>query len=183
MERQVRPQAGFTLIEAVVTLLVMAIMVTLGIPSMLDLLEANRVRAASSALNVALAHGRTLAITRHDRAIVCASADGSQCGPARDWSAGWIVFVDRDGDDRRDPDEPVSLSERRARDASVRVLASAGRPRVRYQKSGTSGGTNTSFTICAARALVAGRSIIVNNLGRARTAAVTGRAAACPDST
>ena len=182
MDRQ-GPARGFTLVELVVTLSVMALMLVFGIPSMLDTLESSRVRAASAALNVALAHARTLAITRHARTVVCASADGLQCGPAREWNRGWIVFVDADGDDRRDADEPVSLAERRAAASSVRVLASAGRPRVRYQKTGTSGGTNATFSICAARTHVAGRSIVVNNLGRARTAALSGHSSSCPDST
>ena len=54
-----------------------------------------------------MARARSEAVMSRYPSVVCPSTDGSTCSGASDWSNGWIVFTDRDGDDRRSAPEPL----------------------------------------------------------------------------
>jgi type IV fimbrial biogenesis protein FimT len=75
---------GFTLIELMVTIAILAIVLGLAVPSFQDFVSRNRLVAATNNLVSALALARSEAIKRATPVTV-ASAD---------WSAGWQVFVD-----------------------------------------------------------------------------------------
>jgi type IV fimbrial biogenesis protein FimT len=88
---------GFTLIELVVTLAVLAIVLAIAIPSFQDFLRRNRVAAETNNLTSALALARSEAVKLAQRVTVCGVADPSAETPAcadDSWSSGWIVFVD-----------------------------------------------------------------------------------------
>ncbi len=179
MQGRARGHRGFTVIELLAGVAIVAIVLVWGVPSVAEALDAARVRATASGLHAALALARTQAITTQTRIVLCASADAAACGTARDWNRGWIAFADRDRDDRRDPDEALILVERRGARPDVSVASSTGRPRVRYRPDGFAGGTNLTFSVCGPGARVAGRIVVVSNVGRARVAALPAGAAAC----
>ncbi|EAQ95817.1 GspH/FimT family pseudopilin [Congregibacter litoralis] len=84
-------QKGFTLIELMITLVVLAILLGVGVPSF-NLLRLNSNTAAlandfASALNLA----RSEAVTRAEQVEVCPSSDGATC--TGNWTQGWIVIV------------------------------------------------------------------------------------------
>lgn len=88
-------QAGFTLAELLVTLLVGSILLSVGVPSYTTFVRnANQVSSANEFLS-ALHFARDLAVTRNVRVAVCASAGGADC-EATTWENGWIVFADQD---------------------------------------------------------------------------------------
>lgn len=84
---------GFTLIELMVTLAVLAIVITVAIPGFNDLIRNNRTDALSEEFVSALNFARLEAVKRTGRVSLCASDDGEDCNNA-DWTKGWIVFVD-----------------------------------------------------------------------------------------
>ncbi|MEO7066249.1 MAG: GspH/FimT family pseudopilin [Rhodanobacter sp.] len=84
---------GFTLIELMVTLVIMAILVAFALPNFRDLLRRNQVASASNALLASLSYARTEAITRGQLVSICPSSDGEACtagGTAFD--PGWLVY-------------------------------------------------------------------------------------------
>lgn len=83
-----RRQAGFTLIELMVTMAVAVIVLGAGLPQMQALLENNRLSAQANRLSADLNLARTEAVRRGG--TVRMVARGS------DWSAGWSL-VDADG--------------------------------------------------------------------------------------
>lgn len=93
--RRSRTHQGFTLIELMITLALVAIALTLALPSFEDSFRRNRVASATNELMASFALARTEAVRRNysvtdDRNVVlCPSADGAACGGA--WSDGWIV--------------------------------------------------------------------------------------------
>lgn len=98
-------QSGFTLIELMVTVAVLAILLTIGLPSFQSSLRSNRVSTASNGLLTAISLARSEAIRSTRGAGVCASADGSNCGGT--WNDGWLVWMDSNGDGVKDGGENV----------------------------------------------------------------------------
>ncbi|MFN4005772.1 MAG: GspH/FimT family pseudopilin [Hylemonella sp.] len=90
-----RPAArGFTLIEIMVVVTVLAVLASLVAPSFRNMILSNRVATAASALQVSLNLARSEAVRRGADARVTIAANGA----AGQWDNGWTVFVDRTTD-------------------------------------------------------------------------------------
>lgn len=91
-------QAGFTLIELVMTIVIAAIFITLAVPSYFSMMQNNRVISLTNNLSAAFNQARMEAIKRGVRVSVCSAADSSlsTCGTTAQWAQGWIVFLDAD---------------------------------------------------------------------------------------
>lgn len=86
---------GFTLIEQLVTLAVLAIVLALAIPAFSRLLASIRLSAAANELLSSLHLARSEAIRRGERVTLCpAPPDKTDC-TGKAWHEGWIMFVDR----------------------------------------------------------------------------------------
>ena len=96
---------GFTLLELMVIIAILAILITLALPSFQGTLRSNRVATASNELLASLSLARSEGIRSTRGGGVCASADGTTCGV--DWNAGWLVWTDEDADGALDVGEPV----------------------------------------------------------------------------
>ncbi len=81
--------AGFTLVELLVTLVVVAVLAVVGLPALQSLVARNRLTADANRLLSALYLARSAAVERGRPVQVCASADGLHCGAG--WDRGWIV--------------------------------------------------------------------------------------------
>jgi type IV fimbrial biogenesis protein FimT len=89
-----RTTRGFTLVELMVTLAVLAILTMVAVPSFRDTIRRNRVSAASNALLADLRYARTEAINRGQLVSLCPSSDGSSCtADGTAWDAGWLVYT------------------------------------------------------------------------------------------
>jgi len=93
--------AGFTLLELMTALLVVAIVLSAGVPSYLSVVRNNRAATNANELVSALTIARSEAVRRSDRVSICRSADGAACGGT--WQDGWIVFVDGAANDTATP--------------------------------------------------------------------------------
>jgi type IV fimbrial biogenesis protein FimT len=89
-----RAVRGLTLIELMVVLVVAAILLTVGLPSLVSFIQSNRVATEISSLDSDLQFARSEAIKQGIPVSVCASSDGSSCLGANTWQSGWIVFPD-----------------------------------------------------------------------------------------
>lgn len=87
-----KQQSGFTLVELMITLALVAILATIGVPSFMNFIVNNRLAAQTNELVSALNLARSEAIKRNTRVTVCRSNNGTGCGGT--WNNGWIVFVD-----------------------------------------------------------------------------------------
>ncbi|MBB3062419.1 GspH/FimT family pseudopilin [Microbulbifer rhizosphaerae] len=85
-------QQGFTLVELMVTIAVLAIVVGIAVPSFYTQIQNNRSLALAEDFAGALNYARSEAVKRGTRVSLCASADGKKCGG--DWKQSWIAFVD-----------------------------------------------------------------------------------------
>lgn len=87
------PGRGATLAELAVVLAVAAVAFAVAAPDLHALLSSQQIRAASSELHDAILHTRAQAIARNER-VKLAPRDPA----GADWTRGWTVFIDRDGD-------------------------------------------------------------------------------------
>lgn len=95
---------GFTIIEIMTTLIVLAILVTIAAPSFVDLVRDQRVKTATYDVYASLAFARSEAIKRN------ADIDVAPLGA--DWADGWQVRVQSDGTvlKRQDPLPSMSIT-------------------------------------------------------------------------
>lgn len=82
--------AGFTLMEMLIAIAVLAILVTLAVPSFQQLIQNNRLSAQGNELVAAFQFARSEALKRGVWAEICASNDGETCSD--DFADGWLVY-------------------------------------------------------------------------------------------
>jgi len=88
--------SGFTLIELMTTLTLVAIILAIGIPSMNGFIQSNRISSEMTAFAGDLQFARAEAIKQGIPVVLCASSNGTSCSGANAWQAGWIVYADVD---------------------------------------------------------------------------------------
>ena len=157
---------GFTLVELIFTLAVLAVLVSIGAPSLASFIQSTQSRSARSALIGSLNLARMTAVSAQRSVIVCPSADHARCDDSLAWQRGWIVFEDSNQNNKRDEDEP--LLEVVGVQPGVAISSTAGRKYVRYRPDGSASGTDLTYTVCDRRGPNAAAAIVVNNPGRVR---------------
>ena len=91
-----RSQSGFTLIELMITLVIAAILLGIGVPSYRTVLQNSRASALSADLTSGINLARAEAIRRGAAVQLCPSSDGATCTGT--WVDGWIASVVADGE-------------------------------------------------------------------------------------
>lgn len=81
---------GFTLIELIIALAVGAILLSIAVPGLTQLINGNRSTAYVNSLVGAIHLARSEAIKRNSAVVVCASSTGLSC--VGNWSQGWVVL-------------------------------------------------------------------------------------------
>ncbi|MFC0252720.1 GspH/FimT family pseudopilin [Massilia consociata] len=161
---------GATLTELVVVLGIAAIMSAVAAPDLHALVAAQQLRTASGDLFGAILLTRAQAIARNERVkLMPRDAAGA------DWTQGWTVFVDRDGDRRPGPADEV-LAVHGPLPPGVRIAfsftQSAPPQYIAYNGAGRScSDTSSSTSRLGTLSLFHGegiRRIKINMLGRAR---------------
>ena len=93
-------QKGFTLVELLITIVVISILLAAAVPSFMQAIKNNRVTGQAISFVISTQMARNEAIKRGASTTMCAAnADMDACSGSNDWSTGWIVFSDlnRDG--------------------------------------------------------------------------------------
>lgn len=80
---------GFTLVELLVVLLLLAILGSLAMPAFAELIARNRQQALLNQVQGILQHARTQAILQRRTIEVCGSADAQTC--SANWASGWLT--------------------------------------------------------------------------------------------
>jgi type IV fimbrial biogenesis protein FimT len=90
-----RAHRGFTLVELLIGIAVLAIVLVLGIPSFAEVIRSNRLASQVNEYITALNFARSEAYKRGLPVIVCvANSALNDCDASAGWSNGWLVFVD-----------------------------------------------------------------------------------------
>lgn len=98
---------GFTIIEMMFAIAVMAILAAIAIPNFSDTVKANRVQSQARDLYSQLNYARSEAVSRGSTVLFCRSSDASTCSGT--WSNGWIVCVDKNNNNGCDAGEVLKV--------------------------------------------------------------------------
>jgi type IV fimbrial biogenesis protein FimT len=168
----VRRNSGFSLIELVTTMSILAILLAIASPGLASLTSANALSAAQGDLAAALVLARSEAMKR-GVAVGLAAATPTI---GTEFSGGWNVFVDSNGNGQFDPGETIVRQEP-ALHGDVRASLGGGATTVVFNGRGfLTPSTLLTFNLCAA---AASKSYIVR-VEPVGLADVTEGAAGCP---
>jgi type IV fimbrial biogenesis protein FimT len=90
-------QRGFTLFELMVSIMILALLVGLAVPTFRTITANSRTSAATNNLASALAVARSEALRQSTTVSICPSSDQKTCD-VPDWTKGWIAFTDANAD-------------------------------------------------------------------------------------
>ena len=96
--RRRNEQAGFTLMELLLAIAVLAILTTLALPAFTQFIANNRLASEANEMVASFQFARSEALKRGVQVQVCSSANGATCGG--DWDQGWIAMADPGGPDQ-----------------------------------------------------------------------------------
>lgn len=102
------PQAGFTLYELLITVVIVGVVLSFGLANMSDFTRNGRMTATANDLLSAFHLARSEAARAKTNITICASANSMSAAPdcGGTWSQGFIVFTDLNGDLTVDPGAP-----------------------------------------------------------------------------
>jgi type IV fimbrial biogenesis protein FimT len=91
-------ESGMTLVELMVTIMLVAILMTIGIPSYRYVTNSNRATSEVNSLLADMQFARAEAIKEGQFVTVCPSTNSTSCvANSSIWNTGWIVFSDVNG--------------------------------------------------------------------------------------
>ena len=165
---------GFTLIELMVTIAVMAILLGIAVPSFNNATLNSKLRSYAYALSNSATLARGEAIKRNAPVILCVSSSGTSCGTGS-WNQGWIVLFDRSEDDGG----PLVLHRQEPLPTDLRVIEDDGTDEITFRSTGV-GATLTAFTVCRATPTPGPRKFTVSISATGRPDVKDEEASACP---
>lgn len=86
---------GFTLIELMITLALLAVVLSFGVPNMTQLIRSNQVINQTNSVLGGIQLARAEAVKRGVGMAVCGSSDQATCDGQ--WGQGWLVYEDSGG--------------------------------------------------------------------------------------
>jgi type IV fimbrial biogenesis protein FimT len=162
-----------SLVELLVALAITAILAGVAAPSFAAYLEKQRVETTASRFHAHMSLARNTAITRGTVTVMQANVE-------KNWSRGWHVYVDRNGNDVQDQDE-MDIAVAEATPGNVTVSGNASVvSAIRFGADGRphlDGGGFQAGTITIAAGCNFGTQLVMSRTGRVRHA--TGSSPPC----
>jgi len=88
---------GFTLMEILMTIAILAIFMVIAMPNFINVLENDSIVNMTNDVVFALKMARSEAIKRDVPVSVCATSDNTYTACGNNWNLGWMVFVNPTG--------------------------------------------------------------------------------------
>lgn len=170
---------GFTAIELMVTVAVVAVLAALVVPNFRSLISQNRLTAQANDFLATVSYARTEAIKRGTRVTICRSTTTHQppsewrcaVGSGGGWETGWIIFAVAPTEA---PTQPGSGERLRSKDSfgttahTMRSNSNVSN-RITFSEHGMAPGFNGTLTLCD-RSRLKARYIVISTTGRTRIA-------------
>lgn len=166
---------GFTLLEALVVLALLALLLGLAAPNLSGWRLRQQLQAQADEFYASVLLTRTQALLQQQHVTMCSASrrnGDQQCDAQADWHAGWLVFADSNRNGLREPQEPLLLQgEGAAR--GIRIVGNSTVNRqIGYGSDGRSERLSGAFLagtiqLCASGER-SGWQVVINAIGRAR---------------
>lgn len=141
--RHQRSNAGFTLLELLVTIAVIAIVTSIAVPAFRSLVLSDRSLTQGTSLLLSLNLARSEAIKQDlaNGVTVCTSTDGVTCTGTSNWAQGWIVLSSAS------QSTPISVIPALPNGSALSVTPAT--TQVTFRSDGSA--TPVAFTLCDSR--------------------------------
>jgi len=159
-------QTGITVLELMITLTIAAILFSASLPAYQQFTLKQRMKAAVTALHNDLLMARSEAVLRGNLVVICPGSPLEGCRGSNDWSSGWIVFPDHNGDRQRQQDETILRHGQGIE--RVNILSSIHRRDIRFFPGGSTPGANGTISLCGFGGPENARKLVISNIGRIR---------------
>ncbi len=167
-----RLNRGYSLFELLMTLTLAALILGLGLPSFADVIARNRQHVEINALFHAIHVARKESIMRRQVVSLCPSVDATRCEPGKDWSSGWLMFANHDGDEPPQIDAGEPLLQIHSVGENVRITANRRGFTLRATQKRA---TNGTVVVCDAAGRIPPKALVVSYTGRPRVTLKTTR--------
>lgn len=165
-------RSGFTLVELLIVLCIVAILTTVVVPELRHFIQEQRMVTQANEVLTVLAIARNSALHRQVRVTLCTSDNQQICNRANAWEAGWLLFTDAGVRGQVDENDQILRSGGKLSADNTLRAGGTFRYYVSYLPDGTSQGSgglaNDTLRLCDARGREHARSIIINVTGRVR---------------
>lgn len=148
--------AGFTLIELMVTIAVMAILLSIAVPSFNEVMLGTKLSSYANNLSSSALLARSEAIKRNAPVTLCVSSSGAACGTGS-WEQGWVVITGTNVLHRQD-----------ALPSGLKVIEGTATAQVVFRPTGV-GATSASFKVCRATPSAGSQERVVTINANGRT--------------
>lgn len=171
---------GFTLIELIITLVIVGVLLGIGVPNFRSFIQNSRITSQSNELVGVLATARSEALKRNQAVVVCRSADPTAVTPTctvggGTWETGWLVFADQNNNNSftaADGDTLLKVYSGLTGNNTLRGNSAALVDFVTFNRSGTTtlaaAATPHHFKLCDTRGAGSARAIVLEPTGRPR---------------
>jgi type IV fimbrial biogenesis protein FimT len=131
-----RTHEGFTLIEIMVALAIVAILMSIAVPSFRNASLSSQLRSVANNLVASATVARSEAFKRNATMTLCVSTNGTSCSTTANWEQGWIVTTGT-----------AVIATQSAIPAGYKVNAASSVKSFQFQPTGAST-TASTLTIC-----------------------------------
>jgi len=159
-------QLGFTVLELLVALTIAAVVLAMVQPALQHFTWRQHMRAGLGNLHNDLLLARSEAVFRNVAVVACPGDPLVGCAGSSDWSQGWIVFPDLNGDRQHQAAEEVLRTGQVFE--NLAIVSSSGRSSIRFLPDGSSPGSNGTIGFCGAGGPALARKLVISNIGRIR---------------
>lgn len=163
-------QAGFTLLELLICLLIITVLCAISIPGLQALAANQRSDNIMRSLVDAIALAKSTAITTGEVVTLCRSANGSECRGR--WQEGVLLFTDANADSQINQNDSVKrYFTFPDTDGVLSWRAFQNRQYIQFTSAGHTRNQNGSFTYCSGnKKPELARQLIISRTARTRFA-------------
>jgi type IV fimbrial biogenesis protein FimT len=166
-----KKNSGFTLLELIITVALVAIVTAIAVPSMTTFTQNDRLTTNINTMIGHLAYARSEAVKSSQQVSLCVSNNADSIAPTctgGNWQDGWIVYIDADANDAFNAANDTILRAQQGMSGGNAVTTAIG-TQITYDYRGFATTASIgSLQLCDARTGPFGKTLTITTTGRVR---------------